>query len=49
MRFNGLLVRENLPAVSTIKVGPILIAYVHEPFRMVLDYAWYPTRKEEEL
>lgn len=49
MRFNGLLVRENLPAVSTIKAGPLLIAYVYEPLRMVLDYAWHPTGKEEEL
>ena len=49
MRFNGLLVRENLPAVSAIEAGPLLITYVYEPLRMVLDYAWHPTRMEEEL
>lgn len=49
MRFNGLLVRENLPAVSAIEAGPLLITYVYEPLRMVLDCAWHPTRKEEAL
>lgn len=49
LRFNGLLVRKSLTVVGTVKAGLLLIVYEYGPLRMILEYAWHPTRKEEEL